>query len=126
MPEEILTSQIKSFLREHVASLEHLVILLLLYASDRNWTVTDVYGVIKSSNESVANVLTYLRNAGFIIEHEPGCYEYRPASDALRKMIAAVSAIYKTHRIRVIEFIYSAPSDPITEFSNAFRLRRDK
>ena len=67
MPEEILTSQIKSFLREHVASLEHLEILLLLSASERKWTVPDVYGVIKSSNESVSNVLTYLRKAGVII-----------------------------------------------------------
>jgi hypothetical protein len=125
--EEVLTPQIKSFLREYVGSLEHLEILLLLCGKpDRKWTVSEVYDVIKSSQASVSEILAYWRNAGFITEHSPDTFQYNPASEELRAMSAQVAAVYKTHRIRVIEFIYSAPLGPLTEFSRAFRLRKDK
>lgn len=120
--------EVRQFVESHIRSLDQLEVLLLVSAlPDREWSVDDVYNVVRSSPAVVAERLASFEKAGiFVRSQDPPVYQYRPRNEELARVISSLSGIYKMSRHRIVELIY-APSrtdDPITSFTDAFRFRK--
>ena len=129
MPGAGLSDQVVDFIARHIKSLEHLEVLLLLSSnSEKTWTPRSVYEVIKSSEASVQERLRELSQQGLLIEISEGeaTYRFQPVKPSLKQLVADLSLAYKERRIRVVETIYSAPTERVQSFADAFRLRKDK
>jgi hypothetical protein len=53
-------------------------------------------------------------------------YRYGPPSDAVERTIDELAESYAKYRVTVIGLIFSKPSERITVFSDAFRIRRKR
>jgi hypothetical protein len=120
--------EVRQFVESHIRSLDQLEVLLLVSAlPDREWSVDDVYNVVRSSPGVVAERLESFEKAGILVRsQDPPLYQYRPRTQDLAHAISSLSGIYKMSRHRIVELIY-APSrtdDPITSFTDAFRFRK--
>ena len=126
MAETALTAELKRFIAGYIPSLEHLEILLLLAASPaRQWTVTAVYDLIKSSDTGVRKALDELTEMK-LVAREGANYRYVPASSEIAKLVTDLAEVYRTRRIRVVEIIYSPELDALREFQRAFRFRKEE
>ena len=94
---------------------------------DRNWSVDDVYNVVRSSPAVVTERLEFFTEAGMLTRSgEPPVYRYQPRTEQLGQAISSISVAYKLSRHRIVELIY-APSrmdDPLTSFTDAFRFKK--
>jgi hypothetical protein len=120
--------EVRQFVESYIRSLDQLEVLLLVSAlPDREWSVDDVYNVVRSSPAVVAERLESFAKSGILVRsQEPPVYQYRPRTEEFGRAISSLSAIYKMSRHRIVELIY-APSrsdDPITSFTDAFRFRK--
>ena len=52
-------------------------------------------------------------------------FRYEPSEPAMHQQVTDLERDYAQRRVRVIEYIYSRPSDSVRSFARAFRLRKD-
>jgi hypothetical protein len=64
-----------------------------------------------------------LRSRGLASESE-GRYRYTPASEELDRIVDDLAESYAKYRVAVIGLIFARPSERITSFADAFRIRR--
>jgi DNA-binding transcriptional ArsR family regulator len=108
-----------------IGSAADLEILLLLHRSpERSWGPRDVDSELRLGEASARAGLQSLTEAG-LVKLEDEKYRFAPGRDQ-RRAVDELAEAYARRRVRVIEFLYSKPSDRITLFSDAFRLRRPK
>ncbi len=109
----------------YITSLDQLEVLLLVCSlPDREWAAEAVYQVVLSNPAVVAERLEGLVRAGLLSSSgSPPRYRYGPANDELARQVAALGAVYKTARHRVVEWIYRPP-DPLKPFADAFKFTR--
>ncbi len=127
MSRESLPSAVKQLLARHIRSVEQLEVLLLLRSQPaRAWRSAEVYDVIRSSAPSISARLDAFSAAGFLAKEEgtPQTYRYAPSAD-LRSAVDETAAAYQTWRVRVIEAIFAPESDPVQNFADAFKLRKE-
>ena len=111
----------------HIRSLEQLEILLLLAASpNKDWNTDEVYNVIRSSRSSVAERLDELRLQGLLALSEAARYRYAPQAVEISAAVESLAHLYKERRVKIVEMIYSQPSDPLRGFADAFKFKKDK
>jgi hypothetical protein len=120
--------EVRQFVEKYIHSLDQLEVLLLVSAlPDRNWSVDDVYNVVRSSPAVVTERLEFFTEAGMLTRSgEPPVYRYQPRTEQLGQAISSISVAYKLSRHRIVELIY-APSrmdDPLTSFTDAFRFKK--
>ena len=123
-----LPPAVRQFLARYISSVEQLEVLLLMHDQPhRAWSAADVYGIIRSSEASIAARLQSFTSEGFLaVENgSPPMYRYAPKSTDLKSAVSETATAYKTWRIRVVEAIFTPPSDPVQSFADAFRLRKD-
>jgi hypothetical protein len=127
--ESELSPQVKQFIGRYIRSLDQLEVLLLVSAlPDKEWTSEDVYNVVRSNPTVVTERLDYFVKSGMMSAGgSPVRYRYQPKSPDLDMVIGELSAAYKGSRHRIVELIYSRPepSDPLREFSDAFKLKKE-
>jgi predicted transcriptional regulator of viral defense system len=122
-----LPADVHRFLHEHIESVEHLEVLLLLSrTSERGWSVAEVAEALYSHPSSIKLRLGRLVGQGLLREIEEGCYRYSPRTIELRTTVQRVAESYHDRRVAVITLIASKPLDNVRAFSDAFRIRRDK
>lgn len=125
-----ITKAIKQFLERYIRSLDQLEVLLLVSAlPDREWSVDEVYNVVRSSPGVVRERLDYFTAAGMLsctTGDVPVRYRFQPRNADMQATIAALSTAYKISRHKIVELIYSRPEpgDPLIDFSDAFRLKK--
>lgn len=112
------------FVDQHVESIEHLEILLLLSESERDWGASEIFQLIQSSPASIEQRLASLRNAGLLTESSPGRFQFSPANDETRQVVKDLAEAYRERRVRIIEAIYSRKTDAVQTFADAFRFKR--
>ncbi len=117
--------EVQRFVAQHIKSLDQLEVLLLVSAlPDREWSVDAVYKVVLSNPAIVAERLENFVKAGLLKSSgDPPLYSYGPNSADAGNQIAALSALYKMSRHKVVELIYR-PNDPLRDFSDAFKFKR--
>jgi hypothetical protein len=123
-----IPTEVRQFVAKYVRSLDQLEVLLLISAlPDREWSVDEVYSVVRSNPSVVAERLEHFVHAGFLTRSgtQPPMYRFAPRSNELAAAVLAVSAAYKMSRHKIVEMIYSPEAeDPLLGFSEAFRFKR--
>jgi hypothetical protein len=108
---------------ESVAQLE--VLLLLRAATDKSWTAAEVARALVIRRETAAHWLDDLTVRGLLRKHG-GRYRYDPATGETDRTIDQLAESYAKYRVAVIALIFSKPSDRVSVFADAFRIRRRK
>ena len=126
--ESTIPEEVRQFVGKHIRSLDQLEVLLLVSAlPDREWSVDDVYNVVRSTPAAVSERLESLASAGILSRAgEPPLFRYQPRTEQMARAISALSATYKLSRHRIVELIY-APSDTdetLKGFTEAFRFKK--
>lgn len=105
-------------------SVEQLEILLLLHEDKhRDWSPAEINARLRSQEASVAKWLETLAALGLATQLA-GRYRFQPASDVLTRETDALAEAYRERRIKVIELIFSKPSESLLSFVRAFELRK--
>jgi hypothetical protein len=123
-----IPDEVRRLVAEHIPTAEMLEIVLLLAGEpERGWTADEVSqrvftvpaAAIASLEGLVARGLARTDGAG-----NPS-YRYAPATDELRRQVAALAGAYRASRVAVIQLVFARPADPLRSFADAFRMRRD-
>ncbi len=122
-----LPADVHRFLHDHIDSVEHLEVLLLVARTpERGWSAPEVAETLYSHPSSIRLRLARLLGQGLLREIEEGCYKYAPRSAELHETVQRVADCYHERRVAVITLIASKPLDNVRAFSDAFRVRRNK
>jgi hypothetical protein len=114
----------RDFIIRHIVSVEELEVLLLLHeGKDRDWSPAEINDRLRSQESSIGKWLEALVSLG-LAERASGRYRFAPASEELRRETAAIADAYRERRIKVIELIFSKPSENLLDFIRAFELRK--
>jgi hypothetical protein len=118
-------ASVRGFIASHIVSVAQLEVLLLVRAAaDKEWTASEVARALVTQPEAAAGWLEDLRGRGLATESE-GRYRYTPASAELDQIVDALAESYATYRVAVIGLIFARPSERITSFADAFRIRKN-
>lgn len=129
MSNDAISKEVRDFIISNIDSVEQIEVLLLMREQrDRQWTAATVSKDLRSAPESVAKRLSDLAAKKILkqIEGGDGTYQYAPQSLQLEHCIDALADAYRTHRITIINLIFSKPADAIRSFADAFRIKKDE
>lgn len=100
--------------------------MLLLLSADatKSWSAEAISKHLRSSRTSVDQRLEILFREGLVTCVDE-LYQFAPAESSLVEIVGQVASVYKTHRHRLFEMIFS-PSKKARDFSDAFRMTTDK
>lgn len=113
-----------SFVRGSIASAWSLELLLLLHRNpERSWSGEALVRELRGSEPLVAESVAALGQAGIVEIGEMGV-RYRPRSPELDGLVTALVELYRQKPIAVLRTIFSAPSDKIRSFADAFLFRK--
>jgi len=117
---------VKDIIRRSVRSVADLEALLLVAGQpEREWRAVDVSQALYVTGAAAEEQLERLKAQGILISPADGLYRYEPQDDKVRQQIAELSQVYDRWRVRVIEYIYTRPSDSVRSFAHAFRIKGD-
>jgi hypothetical protein len=124
-----LPREVKRFINKHVHGVAQLELLLHL-RDNPNESVTPAMAAreLRLGDVQAVDLLHDLHIKGLLaIDKSEGreCYRYEPTTRALARQVEALAKIYPTYRHRVIQLIFSKPPESVTNFSEAFRFRKD-
>ena len=126
MAVEDIPQDVVRFLAEHIDSVVQLEVLLLVQSrSTMAWQAQDVATQLRISPDWTEAAMAKLAGAG-ILAVESARYRYAPRTPELLKTIESLSAAYEDRRVSVISLIFSKPPDPIRQFTDAFRFRKEE
>jgi hypothetical protein len=115
---------VRRFIASHIVSVAQLEVLLLLRAAaDKEWTADEVARALVTQRDAAEGWLENLRERG-LARQEGGRYRYAPANRELDRTIDSLAESYANYRVAVISLIFARPSERITSFADAFRIRR--
>ena len=127
MANHFVTPELVKFIAQYVHSVEQLEILCLVGSNpNKSWTSAEVFHEIQSSETSVVACLRKFQNEGFLSSREDGSFHYSPSRVAMADMVRELSLAYRERRVTIVEMIYRKPPDPVQDFADAFRFRKDK
>lgn len=111
----------------YVHSVEQLEILCLFVEEpERTWSEAEVFRRIQSSRESVSRHLGFFATDLFLAGDSSAGYHFSPRTPELTRQAAELVKTYREKRVAIVEAIYKAPLDPIRDFADAFKIRKDK
>ena len=124
MNEHGLPFNVVEFVHKSIPSLAHLEILLLLRTEPtRTWTAEQVNAELRTSIHSAQMGLKDLYAQALLVT-ENGAYRYAPMDFSMGAAVSELAGLYATHRVRVIESVFSRPSHAIRDFAEAFKLKK--
>lgn len=127
MSDDVLMTQVKAFIAEHVDSVVQLEVLLRFHdAPEKTWTSADIAEAFRIDLAWVATQMSELQARGFLAQQEGAMprYQYAPRTPQLHESVEQVAQAYAERRVSIINMIYSKPIDKLRNFSEAFRFRK--
>lgn len=127
MPEEGLAVSVQQFIRAHIRSIEELEVLKTLRSNPtRAWTVGQIYDVVLTNRDSIANRLQNFCEGGLVLEmvSEPGTYRFAPRTAELARAADETLEAYHTRSVLVLETIFKPSNESARNFAEAFRFKR--
>lgn len=126
---EAIPDDIRAFIIRYLTSIEHLEVFVLLQRSiDRYWSASEVAAELRIPIARSEQVLERLASNNFLdikILNDV-VYRFNPATSDIDEISNRCAALYRTERLAMIKLIMSAPSDPMRDFADAFRIRLKK
>lgn len=129
MAEKGIPAEVERFIATHIESVEQLEVLLMLRAApDKSWSAEEVARALVIQRESAGNRLADLHARGLLASSQEGDdrYRYDPVKGGTDRLVDGLAEAYARRRVTVITLIFSKPSDAVTSFSDAFRIRRER
>lgn len=93
--------------------------------AEREWRASDISQVLYVTPGAAEEQLERMRAQGFLHSPFAGVYRYAPEEAQMRVAVRELAMVYEQLRFRVIEYIYSRPSDSVRSFAHAFRIKGD-
>ena len=125
MDSEGIRDDVAQLISQHINSIEHLEVLLLLFRNPQKaWTAAEVSRELYTTPESAARWLSELHSSGLALldDTTQPCYRYKAGSNDTA--VGNLAAAYKERRVRIINMIVSKPLDHIRSFSDAFKFKK--
>ncbi len=119
-----LDQNIEKFIYACINSVEQLEILLLL-RSRKELDAETITQELRTTSSSVEKRLSDLMRKNLVILREQDgkqTYVYDPPS-LYTDTMDQLASLYSSHRVSVINLIFSKPPDALTGFSDAFRFK---
>ena len=117
-------AEVRRFIAAEIESVGQLEVLLLLRgAADKNWTAEEVARALVMQTPSVEIWLQTMAGRGLVAAADD-TYRFAPPSAEVERTIDGLAESYAKYRVAVIGVIFSRPSEGVTRFSEAFRIRR--
>jgi predicted transcriptional regulator len=108
---------VRQFLTKYIHSVDVLEILLLLRQDpQKEWGTLDLSNALRAERISVEARLQQLVSAGLVLNNHLGTeqvFRYHPTSAALDRTVSELAKWFSSHRVAVINLIYSGPSEQI-------------
>jgi hypothetical protein len=126
--EGAIPEAVRRLLAERIDSIAQLELLLLLHRSaPEPWDAQRVAAELRLEPAWAEGELAELCRRGLCAEASADApsYRFHPASSELEKAVATLAACYGDRRVTIIGLIYGRPNDPIRQFADAFRIRRE-
>lgn len=119
------SSTFREFVRQNVASVEQVDVLLLLQNdARRSWTIGELSAALSSSHTSISRRLGILCGRGLVRRGDDGRFQY--ASDVAHdSLVNELRREYTLRPTSVIGLIYSKRTSALESFSDAFLLGGD-
>jgi hypothetical protein len=123
-----IPEEVRRLVAERISTAEMLEIVLLLAGSpERAWTADEISRQVFTVPAAAIASLEGLVERGLAASDSASnpAYRYTPATEELRRQVAALAEAYRASRVAVIQLVFARPADPLRSFANAFRMRRD-
>jgi hypothetical protein len=119
-----LPEPVRALLTRHVASVLELDVLLAMRGTDRPMAPDELARELRLNGTACAAALDKFATEGFLTLTEEA-YSYDPKPPKLGAAVNALADAYASRRVSVIRFIYRRPSEGVSAFADAFKLRRE-
>ena len=119
-----LPKTVQKLIEQQFHSVADVDTLLLLVRDHRGWDASAVARKLRIDVDQTAEILARLRRRG-LLRAEEDTYRFDPRDPALAAAVMLLANLYPTYRVAIVSKIYARPSGPITDFSDAFRLRKE-
>jgi hypothetical protein len=120
-----LPPDVRRLIASHIASVDHVDVLLLLRAAaPESLTAAEIVQKTGIAAALVDRTLTDLRDSGLVAEADGvDSFLYRPQSAALSEAVANLSTMYNERPVTLIRAVYDRGAHPAISFAEAFRIR---
>ena len=123
MGTEDLPEDVRALIRQHVASVLELDVLLAMRDAGRSVAPDELARDLRLNESACAAALDKFAGAGFLAPNGAS-YEYAPRAGREGERVDALARAYSQRRVSVVRFIYQRPSPGVSAFADAFKLRR--
>lgn len=123
-----IPQKIRRFLNEHIHSLGNLDLLLFFWRhADRAWSPQDLNAELRSNLGTVRQQVKQFAAKGFLISapHEGGSHYQFKNDPGLHKIMVDIAELHSRHLTKLIDCIYAPPTDAVTTFADAFKLKKE-
>ncbi len=123
-----LPADVQQFYEQYIDSVELLHVLMLLQGErERRWTITGISEELRSSESSVTKRLQALVQRKLLHPESVGggSARYLPHDPTMDALVDRSLSYYKAHSYRIIDLIFSKPTNAIQSIADAFRFRKD-
>ena len=118
---------VRRFVISNIYSVEQLEILLHLHKNQSlEWSAEATSTALRTNPASTASRLADLHMRRLLTTRQDGrttLFRFSASND-LKRSVDDLAKYYSSHSSRIIELIYSRPSESIQRFADAFRFRR--
>lgn len=114
-----------SFVKGAIRSAWALELLLLMHREPKAWSIDELVRELRASTGVVHESLAGLIAAGLAASRETGLYTYAPITPERAALVAALVELYSRKPLTVMNTIFSAPTDKIRSFADAFLFKKN-
>lgn len=126
MTESGIPGHVERFIADHINSVEQLEVLLLLHdRSSEEWTAATVARELYIDPGSAGRRLADWQARGLlsVTEAPEPSYRFAPRDSEFQRTVRDLASSYAERRVTVTNLIFSKPTDHISVFADAFRIR---
>lgn len=125
-----LPRDVTELLSKHIHGLSQLELLLFIHAdSAREVSASMAARELRMPEAQIADLLDELAQRGFLkVSERQGDkrYSFHPTSTRFARQVDALADTWPRYRHSIIRYMFSRPPESVTNFSEAFRLRKDE
>ena len=119
-----LPRSVQDLLEQRLHSAADVDTLLLLHRDYGPWTGATVARELRIDEDQATEILVRLQRRG-LLRSEAGSFCFHPRDPAVAEAVATLAQLFPKYRVAIVALIYARPTGPISDFSNAFRLRSE-
>ena len=126
MTDSGIPGHVERFITDHINSVEQLEVLLLLHdRASEEWTGATVAKELYIDPNSAERRLADWHARGLLSASEAPdpSYRFAPQDSEFRRTVRDLASTYSERRVTVTNLIFSKPTDHISVFADAFRIR---